>query len=115
MISECDQLEVESLISTTDRRKATGPNTIPSNILFLFISDISIHLSKFFNLSLLSGVYPDKLKISKTIPIFKKGDPHLTSNYKPISLLSNINKILEKIMFNRTYDFLDKYKCIYNL
>jgi len=115
VIHECDPLEVENLISTLDKRKATGPNSIPSNILFLLKSDISIHISKIFNLSLLTGVYPDILKISKTIPILKKGDHHITSNYRPISLLSNINRILEKIMFNRTYAFLDKYKCFYDL
>ena len=115
VIRECDRLEVETIIATIDRRKATGPNSIPTDILSMLKSDISTHLSKIFNLSLLTGVYPDKLKISKTIPIFKKGDHHLPSNYRPISLLSNINKILEKIMFNRTYDFLDKYKCIYDL
>ena len=115
VIRECDRMEVETLISTLNGRKAVGPNSIPSSILYMLKSEISIPLSKIFNLSLMTGIYPDKLKISKTIPIFKKGDRHLTSNYRPISLLSNINKILEKIMFNRTYDFLDKYKCIYNL
>ena len=115
VIRECDRLEVENLISSIDKRKSTGPNSIPTDILIMLKSDISIHLSKIFNLSLLSGVYPDKLKISKTIPIFKKGDSYKVSNYRPISLLSNINKLLEKIMFNRTYDFLDKYKCIYKL
>ena len=115
VIRECDRLEVENLISSIDKRKCTGPNSIPTNILIMLKSDISTQLSKIFNLSLLSGVYPDKLKISKTIPIFKKGDSHITSNYRPISLLSNINKLLEKIMFKRTYEFLDKYKCIYKL
>ena len=115
VIRECDRLEVENLISSIDKRKCTGPNSIPTNILIMLKSDISTQLSKIFNLSLLSGVYPNKLKISKTIPIFKKGDSHITSNYRPISLLSNINKLLEKIMFKRTYEFLDKYKCIYKL
>ena len=110
-----DKLEVEHLISSLNKRKSVGPNSIPTDILVMLKPDISITLSKNFNLSLSTGVFPNKLKISKTIPVFKKGDHHLTSNYRPISLLSNINKILEKIMFNRTYEFLEKYKCIYNL
>ena len=70
---------------------------------------------KIFNLSLMTGVYPDMLKISKTIPIFKKGSRLLVSNYRPISLLSNLNKILEKIVHSRVYKFLEDSQCIYSL
>lgn len=115
VIRECDQLEVEGLISTLDKSKATGPNSIQTSILLLLKTDISEPLSKIFNLSLTTGIHPDCLKIAKTIPVFKKGCHHLASNYRPISLLSNINKLLEKIVFERIYDFLDKYKCIYDL
>ena len=115
VIRECDRFEVESVISTLKKQKAIGPNSIPTDILLMLKSDISITLSKIFNISLSTGVFPDKLKISKTIPVFKKGDHHLTSNYRPISLLSNLNKVLEKIMFDRTYNFFEKYKCIYDL
>ena len=55
------------------------------------------------------------MKISKTIPIFKKGSRLLVSNYRPISLLSNLNKILEKIIHERIYKFLEDYQCIYSL
>jgi hypothetical protein len=51
--------------------------------------------------------------MSKTIPVFKKGSRLTVSNYRPISLLSNINKIFEKIIFNRVYSFLEKQKSIY--
>ena len=55
------------------------------------------------------------LKIASAIPIFKKDSKLIVSNYRPISLLSNINKILEKLMFTRVYEFLEKHKCIYKL
>ena len=77
--------------------------------------DISYPLTIIFNLSLTTGVHPDALKISKTIPIFKKGSKLETGNYRPISLLSNINKILEKLMYARVYKFLDQMKCFYSL
>ena len=55
------------------------------------------------------GNYIEALKISKTIPIFKdKGSELDVSNYRPISLLSNINKIFEKLTFARVSDFLKK-------
>ena len=66
-------------------------------------------------MSLSTGVHPDLLKIAKTISIYKKGSKHDTSNYRPISLLSNLNKILENLMYNRVYKFLEDEKCNYNL
>ena len=61
----------------------------------------------------MAGVHPDLLKIAKTIPIHKKGSRLTVSNYRPISLLSNVNKIFEKIIFNRVYNFLEDHDCIY--
>ena len=72
-------------------------------------------MSQIFNLSFETGTYPEKLKTSKNIPIYKKGSKLEPSNYRPISLLSNLNKILEKLMYSRVYKFLNKYNCIYNL
>ena len=97
-------------MNTFSSRKATGTNIIPSDILHVLKKDTSYPLSKIFNPSLSTGVYPDIL-----IPIFKKGCHLTTINYRPISLLSNLNKILEKLGFNRVYTFLNKYKCIYDL
>ena len=109
----CDQLEIINIINSLNPRKTTGPNSIPSDILQLLKWDISYPLSIIFNMSLTTGVHPDLLKIAKIIPIFKKGSKLNTSG--PISLLSNLNKILEKLMFNRIYKFLDQHKCIYAL
>jgi len=75
--------------------------------------DISSPLSDIFNLSFTTGLFPSTLKLSKVIPIFKKGSPLETSNYRPISLLSNIEKIFEKLMYSRLISFLDSYSIIY--
>ena len=76
-------------------------------------NDISIPLSKIFNLSLRTGTYPDFLKLAMVILIHKKGSKLEVGNYRPISLLSNINKLLEKIVHERTYNFLEKFNCLY--
>ena len=75
--------------------------------------DISKPLSKIFNLSMKTGTHPDCLKLAMVIPIHKKGSKLEVGNYRPISLLSNINKLLEKIIHERTYNFLEKYNCLY--
>ena len=54
------------------------------------------------------------MKISKVIPVYKeKGNIFDSSNYRPISLLSNINKIIEKLMYERLYSFLTLHNSIY--
>ena len=55
---------------------------------------------------MLNGVVPLKMKIAKVVPIFKKGDAKLMSNYRPISLLTSFSKLLEKIIYLRTVKFL---------
>ena len=63
-----------------------------------------------------TGIYPDKLKTAKFIPVFKnKGDNLELSKYRPISLLSNLNKIFEKLVYSRLYSFLNLHNCIYEL
>lgn len=62
-----------------------------------------------------TGQFRDILKSAKTIPVFKKGSRLQVCNYRPISLLSNINKILENLVFSRLYSFLEEYKVIYSL
>ena len=54
-----------------------------------------------------------KSKKSPHIPSYKKGDKSECSDYRPISLLSNISKIIEKAMYTRLYNFLEKYNCLY--
>ena len=59
-------------------------------------------------MSLLTGIVPSQLKIAKVNPIFKSGDNQVFSNYRPISILPSISKNLEKIMYNRLFDFVTK-------
>ena len=63
----------------------------------------------------MTGVFPSVLKTAKVVPVFKKDSKLDYSNYRPISLLSNIEKILEKLMYKRLYTFLNNNNIIYNL
>ena len=77
--------------------------------------DISKQLADLFNLSLLSGVFPSLLKIEKVLPVHKKDSKLDCHNYRPISLLSSIEKILEKLIYKRVYQFLTENNIIYDL
>ena len=74
---------------------------------------ISAPLANIINLSLQKGIFPDKLKIAKVIPIYKADDPSHFTNYRPISLLSNFSKFFEKVMYNRMIEFAEQYNILY--
>ena len=65
-------------------------------------------LCDIFNMSLSSGTVPDELKTAKKNPLFKKDNPECIENYRPVALLSIFAKLLERLMYNRLYEFLTK-------
>jgi len=69
-------------------------------------------LTHIYNVSLRSGVFPDELKLAKVKPLYKKGDRYDIQNYRPISIISVIVKLLERLMFNRLIPFLYKNKIL---
>ena len=70
-------------------------------------------ITRIMNVSLTSGEFPENMKITKTIPIHKSGDKDKLNNYRPISLLPAFSKTLEKLMYNRITNFLDKNELFY--
>ena len=75
-------------------------------------NDISLLMTNFFNVSVSTGVFLSGLKIAKIIPNHKKESLLKCTNYRPISLQLNLDKIVEKLSYNRIYDFLEKCKLI---
>ena len=107
--------EISDIISILKSGKSLGPNSIPMKSLKCLSPLISSSLSQIINESFQSGTFPDKMKLAKVIPLFKKGCPLTASNYRPISLLSVFCKIIEKVMYERLYKFLDKHEILYSL
>ena len=106
--------EVEQEINSLCGNKSTGPFSIPTKLLKLLKSILSEPLSYLYNCSFNSGIVPNKFKIAKVIPIFKKGSYTVFLNYRPISLLSVFNRILEKLMYKRLITFFKKNKIFYS-
>ena len=107
--------EITKIIGNFSDTKSSGPNSIPVRILKLLNPEISKTISTLINRSFEMGVFPSVLKISKVIPVFKnKGSPLEVSNYRPISLLSNFEKIYEKTMYSRLMNFLTTLNQIYS-
>ena len=66
------------------------------------------------NKSISEGVFPDKMKLADVVPLHKSKNKDNTGNYRPISLLMTLSKILEKIIYKRTYQFLNTNGQIFN-
>ena len=112
-ISPCTAEEISSLIQSFKNGKSSGPNSIPVKLLKILNLPISKDLSVLVNESFVMGTFPEKLKIAKVIPIFKKGLATSKSNYRPISLLSIFSKLFEKLMHKRLSRFLEVCEVLY--
>ena len=99
--------EISEEIGKLHPSKSTGPCSIPVKILIHIKDLISSPLQRIFDCSFDSGIVPEKCKIANVIPVHKKGSELCVSNYRPISLLSVLNKLLEKIMFSRIMSFIN--------
>ena len=100
------ETDVLDLVKNLASKNSAGHDGISNSCLKQIIPDIVKPLTHIFNLSLCSGVVPQKMKLAKVVPIFKKGDALLVNNYRPISLLTSLSKILEKLVYSRTIKFL---------
>ena len=101
--------EVASILNTLDTKKATGSDEIPAKLLKETAS-ITPSLCKLFNKSLLVGKIPRDWKLTNVVPVHKKGNQEHTENYRPISLLPIVSKVLERCIFNNIRDHLFQTK-----
>ena len=99
--------EVETQIKCLKNNKASGSNSIPTR------KSLSVPLAEIINLSFNEGKFPTQLKSANVIPVFKKGDKSEVNNYRPISLISNISKIIEKLIHRRLNSFLEQNNIFY--
>ena len=65
------------------------------------------------NLSFSTGIFPEELKVANVIPLFKSTDEMVFSNYRPVSILPVFSKLLERLMYNRLLDFVNKHGLLY--
>ena len=98
--------EIIDISSFIKPGKASGPDEISPRVVKESIYCIVQPLCNIYNLSFTTGIVPNKLKIAKIVPLFKKKNPEYIENYRPVALISIFAKLLEKLMHNRLYDFL---------
>jgi len=98
--------EVAAALKNVDSSKAPGPDNIPTCIYKDCAETLTASITALFNYSLTIAKLPHEWKRANVVPVFKKGNPALTNNYRPISLLPVISKILERCIYNRIITYL---------
>ena len=113
IVSHVTEEEILEIIKQLEN-KSTGPYSIPLKLLNIIPDLIVEPLCKLINNSFSHGIFPDFLKIVKVIPIHKGNSIQDMNNYRPISLLSIFDKIIEKLMHSRLYKFLEDSNILYD-
>ena len=111
-LRETNVEEVTAIIKQLHNKTSTDAYDINIRMIKETVDIIAPILTKFYNKCLNIGIFPDSLKIAKVHPIFKKGDATVTTNYRPISVLPILSKMLEKIILRRIEEYLEEWNYI---
>ena len=95
------------MIDGLENKTSSGHDGISNKLLKLIQDEVSKPLTLIINQMLTTGIFPDAFKQSKIVPIFKKGDSSLLTNYRPISMLPNISKIFKRAIYNQLYEYFN--------
>ena len=106
-LHDVSENEIRNVIDNLENKSSSGFDDI-SNIIFKKLKSAVVPpLTKIVNLSLAIRVFPEKMKHADVVPLYKSKNRKDVTNYRPISLLLILSKILEKVMYTRTYKFLN--------
>ena len=111
--NEVTKHDIWAIISTIKPKQSRGTDGISNHLLKAIINEVCEPLTIIINKSLKEGIVPAEMKVAKVVPLFKKGKKTDISNYRPISLLNVISKVLERVVDNQVRTFLEENKLIY--
>ena len=107
-LKETDEKEIIDIVNTCIAKTSIDNNGIDMALVKSIIEYVVKPLTYICNISLKTGIFPNRMKIAKVIPIYKAGDKHELTNYRPVSLLPQFSKILEKVFYKRLEEFVTK-------
>ena len=105
--------QVSCIISALDPSKAIGLDGLGPRVIKLFWHILSPSIAALINKSILTGIFPDQLKLAMVFPIHKNGSKSDPANYRPISILPTISKIFERHVNKHLMAYLNKYSLIH--
>ena len=110
--SQINERKVLSIINKLKNKTSSGKDGISNKLLKSIKSEISEAIAIIINQSILTGIFPDQLKLAKVKPLYKKGDNCCLNNYRPISLLPTLSKIFERVMYKQLYQYFNENKLL---
>ena len=114
LMKPTSQREIIKLITKLPNKTRHGHDMISNELLKKLNKRISSPLCMIFNQSLQEGIFPDLMKMAEVIPLYKGKESDKVINYRLISLLLTISKVLEKIVYNRLIKFITKHDILYD-
>ena len=112
-LSPTTATEIERIIKSLPNKNSSGQDKLSNTLLKQLKGSIKYPLEIIFNNSIICGMFPQDMKHADITPLYKAKEHCLVTNYRPISLLVTISKILEKIIYTRTYNFPTKTNQLY--
>ena len=113
-LNPTDVWEIKKTVAKLPSKRSSGHDNISNILLKDIIANIADVLCVIFNKSLEQGEFPSMMKLAKVVPLYKGKEHYLETNYRPISLLTTISKVLEKIVYQRIYSFLQNTGQLYD-
>ena len=113
-VSQINKWELDKIVKSIQNKSSSGYDGMSNKLLKEIYDSIHAPLLHVINLSITKGVFPDEWKIAKIVPIYKKGSKNEGTNYRPVSLLPTLSKIIEKVVDKQIRDFLESNNLIYS-
>ena len=113
-LTPTSQAELDRLINNLPNKSSCGYDNINNILLKKLSKELLTPLTIIYNTSMTTGVFPSQMKTAVVIPLFKNKERDYVNNYRPISLLLTISKLLEKIIYKRVYGFMQSTNQIYS-
>ena len=105
---------VTDTIGNLKPKPSCGVDRVSNKLLKLTSGYLAKPLTMIINQSFETGIFPNRLKLARVLPIYKKNEEFLLENYRPVSVLPSISKVFERIMYNQLYDYFTDQKLFFN-
>ena len=113
-IKPSSEQEILNIINKFANKGSEDVNGLSMKLLKQIIVYIIKPINFICNLSLNTGVFPEQMKIARVLPLFKSGDESSVSNYRPVSILPQLSKVLEKLFEKRLREYIKKQDVLFN-
>ena len=106
-------MEIDAIIKKLPNKASHGHDEVSNIMIKALRTSIVFPLCHIFNHSIMEGKFPTCMKLAEVIPLYKGKSMDQMVNYRPISLLITLSKLLEKVMYQRIYKYLEAKSILY--